>query len=225
MKISKIVTAIAAVFSMYSGAAIAEGNDSYQKGLIATVYMEGRQIGKRANKTPKGTPIGSFIDAKIPTFSFENLKQEESAWSLRKGSLFGVEWNGFLDIKEDGAHVFVIDFNKKAGERLYANNCIIDFSISGKSVVNYSFTLKGTDYRFDEDEYSDSAANSLELQTGYYPVNIWLHCGITDNNYDGEWESWVNVAYSNNIRWNLKVKRPSDRVISADNASEILVWK
>ncbi|EJO3861869.1 hypothetical protein NRI58_002123 [Vibrio parahaemolyticus] len=192
--------------------------DVYQEGLIATVYSEEKKTGTWASPKPTGIPIGEFVDGKIPSFSFINLKQDAAAWSIYSGSHIGIEWNGYFYAEEAGNYVLMLDLVKKENNTHFANSCIADLSLSGSSVVTNSFKWKKIDYHSNKEHFQQTKTNSVNLESGYYPLKLWLHCGVTK----GEWNYWVDDA--DTASWTLKVKRPSDRIVQVAPVGT-LVWK
>ncbi|EJG1580758.1 hypothetical protein CIF45_RS10930 [Vibrio parahaemolyticus] len=198
---------------------VAPALDVYENGLIATVYTENAETGTWASSKPVGVPVGEFVDQKTPVFSFSNLSQDESAWSLYPGSHIGVLWSGYFYAEEQGDYVLMIDLVKeKAQYDYHANSCTADLSLSNKSVVNNSFKWKKANYSTDDDRMQRVKTASLSLEPGYYPLNLWIHCGVTA----GEWSRWVQQA--DYASWTLKVKRPADRIVQAAPKGT-LVWK
>lgn len=205
--------------------AVTQSLDVYQNGLIATVYSDDKKTGTWASPKPVGVPIGEFIDNKLPQFSFSNIKQDEAAWSVFTGSHVGLEWSGYLNAEEPGNYVFVLDFMKhiEGGHYdkdayFYANSCQLSLSLSGSQILTNGYKQEKEDQVIGGPKYQNTKMKAITLEKGYYPIKLWLHCGITSNNWD-RWISNIDNAY-----WTLKLKRPSDRIVQAAPKGT-LVWK
>ncbi|QUI63121.1 hypothetical protein GSF04_11625 [Pseudoalteromonas sp. A22] len=213
-----------AMLSIASGAAIAaqpaeiKTLNVYQNGLVATVFSGEQKTGTWASNKQVGVPIGEFVDTKVPAFSFINLEQDETAWSIYPGAHVGIEWNGFFHAEEAGDYILMLDLVKKDDTYFYANSCVADLSLSNSSVLKNEFKWNAEDYRTDNSRFQLTKTNSIALEKGYYPLKLWLHCGVTSN----KWDYWVGDAAD--ATWTLKVKRPSDRMVK-EAPKGVLVWK
>lgn len=193
----------------------------YQNGLIATVHIEPMKVGEWAHAEPAGVPVGSYVDAKVPTFAFSNLKQDDAAWSLWSGNRVGILWDGFIKIEETGPHAFVSAFHKIPKTLFYANSCAWTMTISGRKILDNSYKFKEADGYLETDAWSQDRATSIDLQEGYYPIKIWLNCGVSSSSFNrGYWKT----DDFDDASWTLKVKRPSDRIVQPAPTG-MLVWK
>lgn len=197
----------------------ASAQDVYQNGLVANVYVSEKQDGTWASDAPVGIPIGSFVDAKVPAFSFVNLQQDDAAWALYPGNLIGVAWEGTFRAEEAGQYVLVAALDKVEGTEFNANSCIFNVSLSGKKVLTNAFKLDAEHFKLPKEAFAKNDATQLTLEPGYYPIQIWLNCGVTRRN----WADWTNDDYDD-ATWTLKVKRPSDRILGPAPAGTLL-WK
>lgn len=192
----------------------------YQDGLMATVYTEDKKSATWASPTPVGIPIGEFVDKKVPLFAFTNLEQDKAVAAMFAGSHIGVEWTGYFHAEEDGD--YVLGLERVTRDFFFANSCVADLSLSGESVVKNTFK---NDREFNATRKSQNLKTAtIRLEKGYYPLKLWLHCGISGNpnKLEKSWNSWLKT-YSNTT-WTLKVKRPSDRIVKAPSKG-MLVWQ
>jgi len=205
--------------SVTSTPVVAPVLEVYQNGLMATVFIEDKATGTWASPNPVGTPVGEFVDSKVPAFSFANLKQDETAWSLYPGSHVGVLWNGYFYADEPGSYVLMIDWIKEDGTSYHANSCVADLRLSDKSILKHDFKYKTENSYIGSGRVQETRTISVKLEEGYYPMELWLHCGVTT----GEWGNWANDDAGQAI-WTLKVKKPSDRFVKIAPPG-LLVWK
>ncbi|OEU71022.1 MAG: hypothetical protein BA863_07700 [Desulfovibrio sp. S3730MH75] len=211
---------VAAAPAVQNSAAAPAVQDIYQDGLIATMYTEDPNSGTWASAKVVGTALGEFVDAKTPILSFANIKQEQALWSIYPSAHVGVEWNGFFHAEEAGKYVFGLKASKKMKTSLHINSYVAKLQLGGKTLVDNSIKLKAENYYWNSNERLEkSKYNSVTLKSGYYPIKIWIHCGVTK----GEWDNWVTDDFKD-ISWALQIKRPSDRVIG-DAPTGTLVWK
>ncbi len=192
--------------------ASSEGN--YQPGLVATVYVQPPQSGNTDSKKPVGTPVGGFVDAKIPAFGYNSLKQDKNALSLWQSNNIGIQWDGYIRAEEEGNYVFMLQVVVKDRVRMNGYACIL--SLSGNTIIDKSWQTK-PDQHTNAHENSGTAA--VQLAKGYYPVKIWLNCGIEKDKF----KYWKKEAMED-LQFYLKVKRPSDRIIALP-PNDFFVWK
>jgi len=192
----------------------ASSKANYQPGLVATVYVQPKQSGNTASKKPVGTPIGSFIDVKMPVFGFNSLMQDKEALSLWHGNNIGIQWDGYVRVEEEGNYVFMVIIKLKG--YLSANGYACTLFLSGDKIIDKS-KQNEPGGRFRGGESSEIA--EVKLTKGYYPISIWLNCGITKDRY----RYWKKEAMEN-LQFYLKVKRPSDRIIDLP-PNDFFVWK
>ncbi|MEQ2353453.1 hypothetical protein [Pseudoalteromonas piscicida] len=203
---------------------LTEPTELYSDGLIATVYSSSKSVGTWASKDPIGVPIGEFIDATPSRFSFSDLESDEASWATFLGSHVGVKWSGFLNAEEEGNYVFSLDFVKytkgdtlEGWARFYANSCYSSIKISDKKLIVNQYKFKEKDDYIGGAETRKTESASIDLEKGYYPLEVWVHCGVAY-----KWSSWINTA--KNAYWDFRVKRPSDRIVN-EAPTGVLVWK
>ncbi|GAA4875921.1 hypothetical protein [Ferrimonas pelagia] len=187
----------------------------YKKGLVADVYVEDAKSGTWANPGPTGVIIGSFVDAKPPLFSFGNIKQDDTAWSMFAGSHIGLKWSGYFKAEEVGDYVLMIT-RDVVKTNTYTNSCTFDISLSGSVISKAGFKHSKESSYWNRDDTMNTTT-PLSLDKGYYPIEIWMHCGVTKS----YWNEWVKDV--DDITWTIKLKRPSDRMVQVASSS-LFVW-
>ncbi|OEU71021.1 MAG: hypothetical protein BA863_07695 [Desulfovibrio sp. S3730MH75] len=193
--------------------------DIYQDGLIAVMYTDDSQSGTWASAKPVGVPIGEFVATTVPNIAFSDIKSDPNLWQMYKGAHVGLELNGFFNAEEDGTYVIGLRAAKTTQDRIFINSFASSIDLGGKPLVIFSERLKKASWAWKNHIPLDkNKFTSVKLTAGYYPIKIWVHCGVTKN----KWGNWVDQA--NALKWTVIVKRPSDRTI-APAPQGTLVWK
>ena len=193
--------------------------DIYQDGLIAVMYTDDSKDGTWASANPVGVPIGEFVSTTVPNIAFSDIKSDSNLWQMYKGAHVGLELNGFFHAEEDGNYILGLRVSRAVNDTVFINSFASSISIGGKPLLNFSERLKRNKniwtnrYSLDKNKFKP-----IQLKTGYYPIKIWVHCGVSG----GRWDEWVEQA--NALKWTVIVKRPSDRTI-VPAPQGTLVWK
>jgi hypothetical protein len=112
--------------------------------------------------TPPGMSMGAMVDSG-DLFDFDNFLSED-AFKPLKLSLVGLRWSGFINIKEKGNHNFILERDGLPGY-----NWPTSLKIDGQAIISRNNGVGPGG--------SDVAAQSLNLDPGYYRFELFTYFG------------------------------------------------
>jgi len=118
---------------------------------------------------PQGVPVGS-ANVKTPgSFDYGAFVAEPSLAGFKNAdAIVGVQWSGFLEIRNPGPHVFSLQLKKEQGR---LQSCRSVLRVAGKVVADSL-----GDYNEGYDEQVDVDQSTEELTTGLYEFSLWTTC-------------------------------------------------